>query len=117
MDKKSKRYSLFPSVQKISITINNNDASNKKNEILNTESSTEKRRFSTIDNFEMVNMKLNSNKNEREKEKEKQKKGFGTDKSIPHISKNHFPFINIQNRLIHEGYDISKIINEKIKFC
>ena len=111
--KTKNKFIFFPSVQKISITINNNDASNKKNEILNTESSTEKRRFSTIDNFEMVNMKLNSNKNEREKEKEKQKKGFGTDKSIPHISKNHFPFINIQNRLIHEGYDISKIINEK----
>lgn len=46
------------------------------------------------------------------REKKKNKKGFGTDKSIPHISKNHFPFINIQNRLIHEGYDISKIINE-----
>ena len=111
--KTKNKFIFFPSVQKISITINNNDASNKKNEILNTESSTEKRRFSTIDNFEMVNMKLNSNKNEREKEKEKQKKGFGTDKGIPHISKNHFPFINIQNRLIHEGYDISKIINEK----
>ena len=41
------------------------------------------------------------------------KKPSLTVKSIPHISKNHFPFISIQNRLIQEGYDISRIINEK----
>ena len=113
--KTKNKFIFFPSVQKISITINNNDLSNKKDNKLNTENSDEKRQFNTIDNIEMMNIKFNSDKTEREKEKEKEnvKKGFGTDKGIPHISKNHFPFINIQNRLIHEGYDISKIINEK----
>ena len=36
-----------------------------------------------------------------------------TEKTIPHISRNHFPFINIQNKLIQDGYDIAKIINTK----
>ena len=111
--KTKNKFIFFPSVQKISITINNNDLSNNKDNKLNTENSDEKRQFRTIDNIEMMNIKFNSNKTEKEKEKEKEKKGFGTDKRIPHISKNHFPFINIQNRLIQEGYDISRIINEK----
>ncbi len=107
--KTKNKFIFFPSVQKISITINNNDLSKEKDNKLNTENSDEKRQFSTIDNIEMVNIKFNSNKTEKEKEKEKEKKGFGTDKGIPRISKNHFPFINIQNRLIHEGYDLSLI--------
>ena len=54
--------------------------------------------------MEYSNFILNNNYN---------KKASITVKSIPHISKNLFPFISIQNRLTQEGYDISKIINEK----
>ena len=101
------KFIFFPSVQKISITINNNDMSNENNKRLNIESPKGKRRYSAMGNFQIGNININSSA------KEKDSKGYGTDKGIPHISKNHFPFIHIQNKLIHEGYDISKIINEK----
>ena len=105
--KEKNKFIFFPSVQKISITINNNERSNKIIKRLNTESSKEKRRFTTVDEISVKNLKFDSNK------KKYNKKQSITDKSIPHISKNHFPFANIQNRLIQEGYDISKIINAK----
>ena len=90
------KFIFYPSVQKVSISINNK---RQKTQNLNG-----KRRFSTINNYPILDINdSNQNKN----------KTFGTDKTIPHISKIHFPFNNIQNRLIHEGYDISKIISEK----
>ena len=116
-DKKSKnKFIFFPSVQKISITINNNNNSNKlnNNKRLNTEGSREKRKKTKIS----MNRRLTANPIKLEELQFKLKKNVikkpsVTVKSIPHISKNHFPFISIQNRLIQEGYDISRIINEK----
>ena len=103
------KFIFFPSVQKISITINNNDLSNRKTKRFNTNNSKDNRRLNIINDFEIPNLNLDADK----KEKEKGDKGYGTDKLIPHISKSHFPFVNIQKRLIKEGYDISEIINEK----
>ena len=100
------KFIFFPSVQKISITINNNDLSCKTNKSLLTENQKEQNRFNNINDFEMTDISSTT-------KIEKKLRAFGTDKSIPHISKNHFPFMNIQNRLVHEGYDIVKIINEK----
>ena len=90
----------FPSIQKISITINKNG---------NIGSSKVKKRFSTIENVDLININHNLNK----KEKRKNLSAFRTDKGIPHLSKMHFPFMIIQNRIIQEGFDVSKIINEK----
>ena len=119
LDKKSKnKFIFFPSVQKISITINNNDLSKKNNYSLSNDLIKEnkyqinpynkQRRYSSNN---MVNIYFNGLN--KEKELDNKKKIYGTDKRIPHIKKDQYPFINIQNRLIHDGYDISKIINEK----
>lgn len=112
-DKNTKNKALFfPPVRKISININkNNKIPNKTNNTkkrINTEESKIKRRFSSFNTFNVLKFNLNSN------EKKPRIKTSATDKSIPHISKNHFPFLNIQNKLTQEGYDIAKIINEKI---
>jgi hypothetical protein len=93
-------YTSFPSVQQISITINKNGSIG---------STKVKKRFSTIENVDIMNFNHNSNK----KGKEKKFSTFRTDKGIPHLSKIYFPFMNIQNRLIQEGLDVSKIINDK----
>ena len=111
-DKNTKNKALFfPPVRKISININkNNKIPNKTNNTkkrINTEESKIKRRFSSFNTFNVLKSNLNSN------EKKPRIKTSATDKSIPHISKNHFPFLNIQNKLTQEGYDIAKIINEK----
>ena len=116
-DKKPKnKFIFFPSVQKISITINNNNNSNKLNKRLNTEGSKEKRfnpKKSPNRRLTEINTTNTDESNSRLINKNYVKKSSVTVKSIPHISKNHFPFVSIQNRLIKEGYDISRIINEK----
>ena len=99
------KFIFFPSVQKISITINNNESSNKIIKRLKTESSKEKNYFTTFE--ENINLNLVRNK------KALDIRQSITEKKIPHISKNYFPFINIQNKLIQDGYDIAKIINTK----
>ena len=60
--KEKNKFIFFPSVQKISITINNNESSNKIIKRLNTVSSKEKRRFTTVDEINVINSKLGSNK-------------------------------------------------------
>ena len=99
------KFIFFPSVQKISITINNNESSNKIIKRLKTESSKEKNYFTNFE--ENINLNLVRNK------KALDIRQSITEKKIPHISKNYFPFINIQNKLIQDGYDIAKIINTK----
>ena len=107
-EKKPKnKFIFFPSVQKISITINNNESSNKIIKGLNTESFKDERKLSTDEENSAMKVNLDFTK------KTIDIKPSITDKVIPHISKNYFPFINIQNKLIQEGYDIAKIINAK----
>ena len=108
-EKKPKnKFIFFPSVQKISITINNNkSSSNKIIKRLKTDSSKEKKKFITFEENNIINLNLESNNKPRDIRQSI------TDKKIPHISKNYFPFINIQNKLIQDGYDIAKIINAK----
>ena len=118
-DKKAKnKFIFFPSVQKISITINNNDISNKNNNSLSNDlikdnkfgiKPINRQRRNSSNN--MVNIFFSGIN--RDKDPFNIRKSFGTDKSIPHIIKDQYPFINIHNRLKHDGYDISKIINEK----
>ncbi len=109
INKKSKRYSLFPSVQKISITINNND--NVENNIKEINEIEEndlpiKRTNTSINavNISLTNSIICQNST--------QKKYFSTKKAIKHINKG-YSFIKIQNELTHEGYDSIKLINEK----
>jgi len=109
INKKSKRYSLFPSVQKISITINNND--NIENNIKEINEIEEndlpiKRTNTSINavNISLTNSIICQNST--------QKKYFSTKKAIKHINKG-YSFIKIQNELTHEGYDSIKLINEK----
>ena len=112
IDKKSKnRYSLFPSVQKISITINNNDSNNTTDNIKeNTDSDKKdlsyKRRNTSINalNISLTNSIVCGNNHKKSKSI--------TNKNIPHISKG-YSFLKIQNKIIHEGYNSSKLINEK----
>ena len=101
------KFIFFPSVQKISITINNNESSNKIIKRLKTDSSKEKKYFTAIEENNKINLNLEKNK------KPNDVRQSITEKTIPHISKNHFPFITIQNKLIQDGYDIAKIINTK----
>ena len=101
------KFIFFPSVQKISITINNNESSNKIIKRLKTDSSKEKKYFTAIEENNKINLNLEKNK------KPNDVRQSITEKTIPHISRNHFPFINIQNKLIQDGYDIAKIINTK----
>jgi hypothetical protein len=112
IDKKSKnRYSLFPSVQKISITINNNDGNNTTDNIKeNTDSEKKdlsyKRRNTSINalNISLTNSIVCGNNYKKSKSI--------TNKNIPHISKG-YSFLKMQNKIIHEGYNSSKLINEK----
>ena len=108
LDKKSKiRYSLFPSVQKISITINNNDNNNiKQNEDIVMNGNIDKRRNTSINavNISLTNSIVCDNN--------LKKKKFITNKNIPHITKD-YSFLRIQNKITYEGYNSSKLINEK----
>ena len=112
LDKKSKnRYSLFPSVQKISITINNNDNNTiteniKENNELNTNNFSMKRRNTSINavNISLTNSIVCENDYKIGKSI--------TNKNISHIPKD-YSFYKIQNKVIYEGFNSSKIINEK----
>ena len=112
-DKKSKnRYSIFPSVQKISITINNNN--NRNNSVndnikeisdYNKNITSFKRRNTLINevNISLTNSIVSDDRS-------KTKKSI-TNKNIPHIK--DYSYFRIQNKIIHEGYNSSKLINEK----
>jgi hypothetical protein len=111
LDNKGKnRYSLFPSVQKISITINNND-NNLENDNLkdvneiNRAFTSYNRRKSTINsvNISLTNSIIcrNNSKNTTDK-----------NKNITHLQK-EYSFLKIQNKINYQGYDASKLITEK----
>ena len=119
MNKKNKN--IFPSVQKISITINNDNRS-----IKNLKNSTKRKSPKNYNSINSVNISLtnsivcpnnNNLSNYRRKsnktieEYEKIASKSKSKKNIPHIKE--CPYIKIQNKLMHEGYDISKLITEK----
>ena len=108
---KSNRYTSFPSVQTISININHNDnisINNNMNDIEDLDSLNLKRKKINT-SINATNLSLtNSNifKNNINKRK------FPTNKNILHLTKD-YSFLKIQNQLVHEGYDASKIINDR----
>ena len=108
------RYSLFPSVQKISITINNNNdhfinAHMKEISDKNLDKNSKKNLYTSINsaNISLTNSIIcpdNTKKNKNEILK--------TNKNTTHSIKD-YSFTKIQNRIIHEGIDASKLINVK----
>ena len=116
---KSNKFIFFPSVQKISITINNNnERQTKHNNNLSNDLTREKKFLVKLNDNKRRNSHINAsnilfNGVNNNKELYNIKKSFRTDKAIPHLIKDQYPFISIQNRLNQEGYDASKIINEK----
>ena len=92
---KKKKY-IFPSVQRISISINDDDNMGK----------------------EITNSIVRSNNNSTEKISNKVKSKLGkiaekskSKKNIPHMRE--YSYIKFQNKLMHEGYDLSKLITNK----
>ena len=107
------RYTLFPSVQKISITINNNE-DNKGNIILKKEGESKanksfKRRNTLINevNISLTNSILCNNDSNLRKYRR-----LKTNKNIPYFSKG-YSFQRIQNQITQEGYESSKLICDK----
>ena len=109
LDKKTKnRFTLFPSIQKISITVNNNDNNifndnMKRNTYMHTNDILSKKRSASI-NSESIS--LNNCENNL-----KNKKSI-TNKLIPHLAKD-YAFFKLQNKISHEGYNAIKLINDK----
>ena len=118
LNKKSKN--IFPSVQKISITINNNNIGKGISNYNHRKDSM--KRFNSINsvNISLTNSIVCSNNNSIDNNTETIKSKFEkisskakskSKKNIPHIKE--YSYIKFQNKLIHEGYDISKSITEK----
>ena len=112
-DKKSKnRYSIFPSIQKISITINNNNnRNNSVNDNIKEISDYDKnitsfKRRNTLINEVNISLTNSIVSDDRSKTKKSI-----TNKNIPHIK--DYSYFRIQNKIMHEGYNSSKLINEK----
>ena len=119
LNKKSKN--IFPSIQKISITINKDNNFGKQITNYNHRKDPPKR-FNTInsENISLTNPIVFSNYNSTENNsvniKSQAKKVSSISKSrskknIPQIKE--YSYIKFQNKLFHEGYDISKLITEK----
>ena len=111
LNKKTKN--IFPSVQKISITINND------NNDVKEDYGYDKRKSLPIsfNSFNALNISLtnkivcpNNNDNNTSNPKIK-KMSSKSRKNVPHIKE--YSYEKVQNKLIHEGYDISKLITEK----
>ena len=93
---------FFPSVQKVSITINNeHDTSDEKKE---------KKNLSKSFNPSLTNKIICPNKDEIKKPKNP-KMLSKSRKNVPHFKE--YSYQKVYDKLIHEGYDISKLITEK----
>ena len=119
LEKKNKnRINLFPAVQKISITINNNNSND--NETNNDSKEDDlpqiklpKRRRFTSNN--VVNISLTNSivcHNNSKKEKSRSNK-LNKNKNVSINATKDYSFAKIQNRVIHEGFDSIKLINER----
>ena len=123
LEKKNKnKIDLFPSVQKISITINNNNNSNY-NEINNDAKEDDipqlimpkKRPFTSnnVVNISLTNSIICHNNEKKGENKEIKKTNKSKNKSITFNIIKDYSFTKIQNRIIHEGFDSIKLINER----
>ena len=111
--KNNNKHNLFPSVQKISITINNNNNNenivnnqNKENREYKPQRSN-KRRHTSINE---VNISLT--KSIEYPDDYKRNRNFISNKKIFNIAKD-YSFFKIKNKIIRDGYDSSKLINER----
>ena len=96
---------IFPSVKTISISINKGNTSNDKNEkTINSYAPNRKppKRFNSTNVANLRSISSNS----------KYKKGSKSKKNISNVMKG-YDFSKLQNKLIHEGFDISKSITEQ----
>ena len=126
LNKKSKN--MFPSVQKISITINNDTNNNAKELSEFNEGKTPNNHFNSVNsvNISLTNSIVysnnssnnNSTNNNSINNNRKENKNNGilpskakSRKNIPHFKE--YSYMKFENKLIHEGYDISKLITEK----
>ena len=126
-NKKSKN--LFPSIQKISITINN-ETNTVKDITAYSKSKKPIKPYNTLNsvnisltnsivcsNNENNNTNNNNNINENKIKKEEKSNIYKfakiskSKKNIPHIK--DYSYVKIQSSLIHNNYDISKLITEK----
>ena len=126
LDKKNKnRINVFPSVQKISITINNNNNSNDnetnndtKEDDLSQITIPKKKRFTSnnVVNISLTNSIVCHNSDKKSENKETKKNNQmnkNKNKIIPFNITKDYSFAKIQNRVIHEGFDSIKLINER----
>lgn len=112
--KNNNKHNLFPSVQKISITINNNNNNNenyvnsqsKENGDNQPHRSNRRRHTSTNEvNISLTNSIVYQDESKRNRI-------FNRNKKLSIISKD-YSFLKMKNRIIRDGYDFSKLINEK----
>ena len=128
LNKKSKN--MFPSVQKISITINNDNNGAKELSGYNPRK-TSNNHFNSVNSVNISltnsivysdnntsnnnstnNNSINKNKKENHKKKNEEIPSKAKSrKNIPHFKE--YSYMKFENKLIHEGYDISKLITEK----
>ena len=100
---------IFPSVKTISISINKGNTSNDKNEKTissYTQIRNPPKRFNStnVSNLRATSSVVNANS--------KFKKNSKSKKNISNVIKG-YDFSKLQNKLIHEGFDISKLVTEK----
>ena len=128
LNKKTKN--MFPSVQKISITINNDNNGDKNLSDYN-QRKTSNNHYNSVNsvNISLTNSivysnnnsssnnstNINSTNNNRKESHKKKSQNLPSKaksrKYIPHFKE--FSYLKFENKLIHEGYDISKLITEK----
>ena len=128
LNKKTKN--MFPSVQKISITINNDNNGDKNLSDYN-QRKTSNNHYNSVNsvNISLTNSivysnnnsssnnstNINSTNNNRKESHKKKSQNLPSKaksrKNIPHLKE--FSYLKFENKLIHEGYDISKLITEK----
>ena len=126
LNKKNKnRIDLFPSVQKISITINNNNNSNSNDNETNNDTKEDdlpqitipKKGFTSnnIVNISLTNSIVchNNAKKSQNKEIIHQTKTINKNKRVTINITKEYSFAKIQNRIIHDGFDSLKLINER----
>ena len=109
--KNNNKHNLFPSVQKISITINNNNensanSQNKENGEYQPQRSSKRRHTSNNE----VNVSLGDSIDYPYNYK--RKRSIYKNKKILNMSKD-YSFLKLKNKIIRDGYDSSKLINER----
>jgi len=112
--KNNNKHNLYPSVQKISITINNNNnndensanSQNKENGECQPQRSSKRRHTSNNE----INVSLGDSIDYPYNYK--RKRSIYKNKKILNMSKD-YSFLKLKNKIIRDGYDSSKLINER----